>query len=106
VQGGQPYVGDALRKALERAEKAARTLATSFISVEHLLLALADPGQPGDVQRAARPSRGDAGRVTRALAQVRGGHRVTDANPEDKYQALANTAATSPRRAARASSIR
>ena len=67
-----------------------------YVSTEHILLALAaDP-------------KIDAGRdqLFEAVQQVRGPHRVTDQNPEDKYQALGASAATSPRPPSRASSTR
>src|SRR5262249_1384846 len=59
-----------------------------FISVEHLLLALADPEQAGDAQRLLAKAGVTPERMMRALAQVRGGQRGTDASPEEKYQAL------------------
>src|SRR5262245_60843123 len=88
VHGGSIYLGDALRKVLDRAEAIAGEMKDEFVSVEHLLLALADPGQPGDVQKLLAKSGVTTESVRRALAQVRGGQRVTDASPEDKYQAL------------------
>ena len=88
VQGGSMHLGDALRLALERAEQAAERLKDEFVSVEHLLLALADPEHPSDVQRALAKAGVTPEGVLRALAQVRGGQRVTDASPEDKYQTL------------------
>jgi len=88
VQGGSPFVGDALRAALEAGEKAAEKLSDEFVSVEHLLLALADPERPGEAQRALAKAGVTPDGVLRSLAQVRGGQRVTDASPEDKYQAL------------------
>ena len=63
-----------------------------FVSVEHLLLALAK------VKSRAQELLGALGitekDVLQALQKVRGGQRVTDQNPEDKYQALESTAAT------------
>jgi ATP-dependent Clp protease ATP-binding subunit ClpB len=85
---GSLFVGDALRRVLEGAEKAAERLKDEFISVEHLLLALADPEHPGEAQRVLAKAGITAEGLLRALAQVRGGQRVTDASPEDKYQAL------------------
>src|SRR5262245_47628270 len=43
VSGGSLYLGDGLRDALERAEAAAERLKDEYVSVEHLLIALADP---------------------------------------------------------------
>jgi len=89
VQGGTSiYVGETLRKVLERGEKIAEEMKDEFTSVEHLLLALADPGQSSEAQKILAKAGVTAESVKRALAQVRGGQRVTDAAPEDKYQAL------------------
>jgi ATP-dependent Clp protease ATP-binding subunit ClpB len=88
VQGGSMYLGEALRQVLERAEQAAEKLSDEFVSVEHLLLSLADPEHPTDVQRALAKAGVDRDGIMRSLAQVRGGQRVTDASPEDKFQTL------------------
>jgi ATP-dependent Clp protease ATP-binding subunit ClpB len=88
VQGGTMYMGEPLRRVLEAAEQAADALKDEFVSVEHLLLALADPERPGEIQRVLAKAGVSPDGVMRALAQVRGGQRVTDASPEDKYQAL------------------
>src|SRR5918992_349546 len=67
---------------LERAgaDEEARGFGDEYVSTEHLLLALA--GDPNIDTGASRDQLADA------VAQVRGPHRVTDQNPEDKYQAL------------------
>ena len=88
VQGGTMTMGEPLRRVLEAAEQAAGALKDEFVSVEHLLLALADPERPGEIQRVLAKAGVAPDGVMRALAQVRGGQRVTDASPEDKYQAL------------------
>jgi ATP-dependent Clp protease ATP-binding subunit ClpB len=79
--GGQPYLSEALTKHLQEAEREAERLKDEYISTEHLVLALTD----------LKPLR-DAGatheKLLNALRQVRGAHRVTDPNPESKYQAL------------------
>src|SRR5258708_1931668 len=76
-----PYFSNDTNLVLEQAEKEAASLKDDYISTEHLLLALG-----------ARPALKQAG-VTRdallkALRAVRGNQRVTDQNPESKYQAL------------------
>jgi ATP-dependent Clp protease ATP-binding subunit ClpB len=83
VSGGgqQPYLADATTQLLDAAQKEADRLKDEYISTEHLLLALA-----------ARPALKNLG-VTReklldALRKVRGNRRVTDQDPESKYQAL------------------
>ncbi|TMK39017.1 MAG: ATP-dependent chaperone ClpB [Actinobacteria bacterium] len=71
---------------LRGAEKYARELSDQYVSTEHLLLALADQkGPAGDGLRAAGAG-GES--LHKAIQEVRGPHRVTDQNPEDKYNAL------------------
>jgi ATP-dependent Clp protease ATP-binding subunit ClpB len=79
--GGQPYLGPALNKAVEQAEKEAERLKDEYISTEHLLLALADTKLMNEA------GTGHDG-LLKALRQIRGSQRVTDQNPESKYQAL------------------
>ena len=63
-----------------------RELGDEYVSTEHLLLALADhPGAAGDALRSNGATRDE---LLKALGEVRGSHRVTDQNPEDKFQAL------------------
>jgi ATP-dependent Clp protease ATP-binding subunit ClpB len=77
----QPYLASELSRALDQAEKEAQKLKDEYVSTEHILLALADSAvlKEAGVSHAALLS---------ALKQVRGSHRVTDQNPEAKYQAL------------------
>jgi ATP-dependent Clp protease ATP-binding subunit ClpB len=78
---GQPYISSDLNLVLELADRAAGRLKDEYISTEHLLLAL--------VERPALKRAGvthDA--LLTALRSVRGNQRVTDQNPESKYQAL------------------
>src|SRR2546428_88791 len=79
--GGQPYLSSALQKALDQAEQEADRLKDEYVSTEHLLLALADTKPLKDAG-----AKHDA--LLRALRQIRGSQRVTDQNPESKYQAL------------------
>ncbi len=75
-----------LGRALRAAEKEAGGLKDEYISTEHVLLALSKAKSPaGDALRRAGA---DHDALLQAVAEVRGPHRVTDANPEDKYQAL------------------
>jgi ATP-dependent Clp protease ATP-binding subunit ClpB len=89
VRGGSMVMGEALRQVLERAEAEATRLKDEYVSVEHLLLALAVPEPASGAQRALAKAGVTPEALLKALAQVRGGQRVTDPNPEDKYQALA-----------------
>ncbi|MGA2475835.1 MAG: ATP-dependent chaperone ClpB [Terriglobia bacterium] len=81
------YLSPALKEVLDQASKETEQFKDEFVSTEHLLLAL------------SRKSKDAAGRVLahlgvthdailKALVSVRGTQRVTDQNPEDKYQAL------------------
>ncbi len=88
VQGGGMHVSEALRSLLERAEAQAERLKDEFTSVEHLLLAMADASHPGAAQRVLARAGVTTEALLQALATVRGGQRVTDESPEDKYQAL------------------
>jgi ATP-dependent Clp protease ATP-binding subunit ClpB len=88
VQGGTFFLGQELRSVLERAEAHAGRLKDEFVSVEHLLMALADAEQPSAAQRVLAQAGVTGDALLQALATVRGGQRVTDENPEDKYQAL------------------
>ncbi len=86
IAGGQLTLDPRARRVLERAAEEARRLGDEFVSTEHLLLGIVDVG--GDGQ--ALLDRHGAGRepLLGALAGIRGGQRVTSANPESTYQAL------------------
>jgi len=87
VQGaGQHYVGDRLRAALERAQTEAERLKDEYVSTEHLLIGLADGD--GAAARVLAGAGVNKDAIYRALQDVRGTQRVTDQNPEEKYQAL------------------
>ncbi|MBV9212324.1 MAG: AAA family ATPase, partial [Actinobacteria bacterium] len=75
-----PAMDSATGKLLERADQEARGFGDEYVSTEHLLLALA--ADPQVDTGATRDQLADA------VQAVRGPHRVTDQNPEDKYQAL------------------
>jgi ATP-dependent Clp protease ATP-binding subunit ClpB len=85
--GGGPYLGDRLRKALERAQGEAERLRDDYVSTEHLLIALAQE-RDGGAARALKNAGATPEALYRGLVDVRGTQRVTDQNPEDKYQAL------------------
>jgi len=88
VQGGaQPGMSPALQKTLEQAFKEAENFKDDYVSTEHLLLALSQ--QKGDtVQTALAALGGTHDAILKALSAVRGSQRVTDQNPEGKFQAL------------------
>jgi ATP-dependent Clp protease ATP-binding subunit ClpB len=85
--GGQPGLSSALQKVLEQGFKEAENFKDEFVSTEHLLLALSKAkGDP--VQLALTALGGTHEAILKALSAVRGSQRVTDQNPEGKFQAL------------------
>jgi ATP-dependent Clp protease ATP-binding subunit ClpB len=85
---GQVYVTPVVQQAVERAWNEAQKLKDEFLSTEHLLLALA-AREGGDAARLLREHGVTPDRIYQTLKEIRGTQRVTDPNPEDKYQALA-----------------
>jgi len=81
-----PYLSRPLADVLERALGEAETLGDSYVSTEHLLLALLDASD--DVAALLRENGVERTAVLGALKDIRGSQRVTDQSPEDKYQAL------------------
>ena len=88
VQGGvETYLANELRQALTAAEKEAHKLKDDFTSTEHLLLGLLGEGGAA-LKRIFASHKITRDEILRALADLRGNQRVTDQNPEDKFQAL------------------
>jgi len=87
VQGNVSITASArLGRVLQQAQKEMTDLKDDYVSTEHLLLAMtADSGYTGQALKRLGVTRE---RVLKALVDVRGSQRVTDANPEGKYQAL------------------
>ena len=84
---GQVYLSSRLNEIFNIAGKEAERLADEYLSTEHLLIAIADEKQGTSFQTLQRNGvTKDA--VFRVLQEIRGPHRVTDQNPEEKYQAL------------------
>ena len=85
--GGGEYITPRLQKVLDEALKAASHLKDEYVSTEHLLLAMVDQAG-GAVERILKETGVSRDGLYTALAALRGGQRVTDPNPEEKYQAL------------------
>src|SRR6478736_5974507 len=86
--GAEPGLSPRLRVVLDAAQADAKSMQDEYVSTEHLLLGLlGDPGRSAahDQLKARGISRD---KVLEALATVRGSQRVTDQNPEGKYEAL------------------
>ncbi len=89
MQGGsaQPSPSAALNKVLDQAFREAANFKDEYVSTEHLLLGVAH--QKGDGARDALIAVGATHEaILQALTAVRGSQRVTDQNPEGKFQAL------------------
>jgi len=87
VQGTvQVFIGNELRGTIEAAEKEMARMKDEFLSAEHFLLATVDgKTTAGKFLKEAGVTKE---RLMQALQQVRGSQRVTDQNPEGKYQTL------------------
>ena len=85
--GGQPGMSGALQKVLEQGFKEAENFKDEYCSTEHLLLALSR-AKNDPVQMALAALGGTHEAILKALSAVRGSQRVTDQNPEGKFQAL------------------
>ena len=80
-------MGTRLRKAYQDAFLEANRLTDQYVSTEHLFIAILR-GPAGIATDALSAMGATADRVLAALAEMRGGHRVTDDEPESKYEAL------------------
>ena len=83
---GQLYISPRLKEAMEKAFKEAEHLNDEYVSVEHLLLAILSIG--GQCTELLERYSVTPDRAMTAMREIRGSQRVTDPNPEDKYQAL------------------
>ncbi len=86
-QAPQLYISPALDKVLDSAWKEAQALKDEYISVEHLLIAIAlsKESKAGEILRGLGVSKD---RIYQVLTKIRGSQRVTDQDPESKYQVL------------------
>ncbi|MBO4912612.1 MAG: ATP-dependent chaperone ClpB [Butyrivibrio sp.] len=87
VQGGQPYIGAQLNKALLSAEDEAKALGDSYVSVEHIFLALLKHPNK-EVKEIFSQFGIDRNRFLQVLSEVRGNRNVTTDNPEATYDTL------------------
>ncbi len=83
----EPTLSRELSRVLDRADEEAKALGDAYVSTEHLLLALVE--EKGTTAKQLLSAAGvDRSVLMAALEGVRGTHRVTDQEPEQKYQAL------------------
>ncbi len=84
---GQSYLSARGKSVLDAAFREAEHLKDDYVSLEHVLLAIAQE-QGGSAARILAGAGVTRDTVLQAMKDVRGGQRITDQNPEDKYQAL------------------
>ncbi len=84
---GQVYLSTRATAVLERAFLEAEQMKDEYVSLEHILLAVLEE-KDGKATRAFATAGVTREAVLNALVEIRGGQRITDQNPEDKYQAL------------------
>ena len=86
VEGGEQYFGREFKTVLDEAFRAQKTMKDDYVSVEHLLLGiLRSKNKTVEMMKTYSL---DEGKVLQALAEIRGGQRVTGQDPEGTYQAL------------------
>ena len=81
------YLSSRLRNVIKEAKKQASSLKDEYVSTEHLFLGLIKEGA-GDAYRILEKYGATESTVLKALRSIRGSQRVTDPEPEGKYQAL------------------
>jgi len=84
-EGGQVYFSQTLKHIVNKAEEEARKMKDEFLSAEHILLAVSNYKKANSVFRSLGIKYDD---LLKALQSIRGSQRVTDPNPESKYQVL------------------
>lgn len=89
VQGAasEMRISHALQSVLDTGFKEATALKDAYVSTEHLLIACAEAKQT-EVGKILREAGVTKDKILKALVDIRGTQRITDQNPEDKYQAL------------------
>ena len=87
--GADPQPSRSLRTVLDAAQKLAPQFQDQYVSVEHLVMAIVSVPDSA-AARALQVHGVSKESLMAAIQELRGSHRVTDANPEEKYEALAN----------------
>ncbi len=87
VSGGENYTSQELVSALEYSESVSKQMGDSFISVEHVFIALLERAD-SELKELFKRYAIDKNSFMKALKEVRGSQRVTSDNPEDTYDAM------------------
>jgi len=82
------YLSARTAQLLDNAEKEASILKDEYISAEHILLASLSDTESSFIKELKDKYKIDKEKIYFALQKIRGSQRITDVNPEDKYQAL------------------
>jgi len=84
---GQAYISPRAKAVLDQAFKEAEQMKDEYVSLEHILLGTMEEKE-GKGTRALAAAGVTRDAVLKALVDIRGGQRITDQSPEEKYQAL------------------
>ena len=84
---GEVYLSSRAKSVLERAFAEADKMKDEYVSIEHILLAVVDE-KSGDARRILEKYGVRRDAILKVLMEIRGSQRITDPNPEEKYQAL------------------
>jgi ATP-dependent Clp protease ATP-binding subunit ClpB len=84
---GQLYISPHLKNVMDNAASEASKMKDEYVSVEHVLIAMADEKE-SPVAKTLKNAGITKDNILKVLVDIRGTQRVTDQNPEEKYQAL------------------
>ncbi len=87
ISSSDTFLSSGLKKALDAAENEAGKLKDEYVSTEHLLLGLIETAS-SSLKKIFQKHGLNRDTILKTLAELRGNQRVTDPNPEDKFQAL------------------
>jgi len=89
IQGaaGQSYMTPRLNRVLDAGLSEAARLTDEYVSAEHILVAMADEKE-GPLAKILTANGITKDAIFKVLVEIRGNQRITDPNPEEKYQAL------------------
>ena len=87
VSGGNMYAGNNFSKALIQAEKEARQMGDTYVSVEHLFLGMVDKAD-SDIKELLKGWGVSRNAFLKELAEIRGNHKVDSDDPESSYEAM------------------
>lgn len=84
---GQPHLSSRLTRVLHSAQDIAKKMGDQYVAQEHVLLAMVRDTE-GIIAKELKAGGADERSLAKEIEKMRGGQKVTDQNPEDKYQAL------------------